>query len=105
MNTGSSGNGGRNCYECGEPRNSIHDCSKLKNDGGRARGRAFVIRGKEAIQDPSVVTGTFLINNVYATILFDFGANKSFITLIFKHLLNHKSNKLDVACEVEVANG
>lgn len=52
----------------------------MRNDGGNARGRAFVIGARDTIQDPTVVTCTFLVNNLYATILFDFGAEKSFIT-------------------------
>lgn len=64
-----------------------------------------MIGKKDAIQDPSVVTGTFLINNLYATILFDSVANRSFISPSFKRLLDHESSKLDVSYEVEIANG
>ncbi|XP_023734911.1 uncharacterized protein LOC111882775 [Lactuca sativa] len=101
--SGSSGRGA--CLECGEKEHIKRNCPKLKKGDGSAHGRAFVIGNKDAIQDPSVVTGTFLINNVYATILFDSGADKSFINPSFKELLNHKSSKLEVAYKVEVANG
>lgn len=47
----------------------------------------------------------FLINHLYATVLFDSEADKSFITPTSKQLLNHDSNKLDVTYEVKVANG
>lgn len=33
------------------------------------------------------------------------GADTSFVTLTFKQLLNHEYSQLDVAYEVEVANG
>lgn len=72
---------------------------------GNARRRAFVIGNKDAIQDLSVVNGTFLINNLYATILFEFGSAKSFVTQNFKQLLNHEIKELEVVYEVEVANG
>lgn len=56
-----------------------------------------MIGNRDAIQDPTVVTNTFPINNLYATILFDSGADKSFITPTFRQLLNNESSKLDVA--------
>lgn len=78
---------------------------KIKNNGGNVCGREFVIGSKDAIQDPSVVSGTLLINNVYTIVLFNYDADRIFATLTFKQLLNHDSSKLDVAYEVEVANG
>lgn len=104
-NTWPFGNNGGNCYESGGSGHFRRNCPKLRNMGGTAHGRAFVIGNKEAIQDPLVVTGTFLINHLYATVLFDSGADKSFITTTFKELLNHETKKLDVAYEVEVENG
>lgn len=70
-----------------------------------AYGWAFVIGNNDAIRDPPVVTGMFLVNNLYATILFYSGIDRSFVTPTFKQLLNHESIKLDVAYEVEVPNG
>ena len=102
---GSGSGGGGACYESGEKGHIKRNCPKLKKGDGTARGRAFVIGNKDAIQDPSVVTSTFLINNLYATILFDSGADRSFITPSFKEILNHESSKLDVAYEVERAKG
>ena len=55
------------------------------NDGGV--GRILAIGHEEAMSDPTVVTGTFLHNNSYACILFDTGAEKSFVSHKFKHLL------------------
>lgn len=53
-----------------------------------------MIGARDAIQDPNVVTGTFLINNLYANILFDSGADKSYVTPKFRQLLNNPSNKI-----------
>ncbi|XP_023772803.1 uncharacterized protein LOC111921452 [Lactuca sativa] len=102
--TGSGSGGGGTCYECREKGHFKKYFPKLRKGDGIARGRAFVIGNKNSIQDPSIVTGTFLINNLYATILFDSGADRSFITPSFKQLLDHESSKLDVAYEVEVAH-
>ncbi|GKE98096.1 putative reverse transcriptase domain-containing protein, partial [Tanacetum coccineum] len=38
--------------------------------------------------DSNVVTGTFLLNNRYASILFDTGADRSFISTAFSSLIN-----------------
>ncbi|KAI3802804.1 hypothetical protein L1987_30947 [Smallanthus sonchifolius] len=82
------------------------DCPKLKNHGGNnARGRAFVIGAGEARQDPNIVTGTFLINDHYASILFDTGADKSFVSSEFSPLLGIKPIMLTSKYTIELADG
>ncbi|GKG10530.1 putative reverse transcriptase domain-containing protein, partial [Tanacetum coccineum] len=39
------------------------------NQGNLARGRAFMLGADEARQDPNIVTGTFTLNDHYATTL------------------------------------
>ena len=58
-----------------------------------------------AQEDPDVVTGTFLLNNHPAKVLFDFGADKSFVSISFAPLLNIIPTKLDTTYEIELANG
>nr|GFC69815.1 reverse transcriptase domain-containing protein [Tanacetum cinerariifolium] len=41
-------------------------------------GRAYAIKDAEP-QGPKVVTGTFLLNNQYASVLFDSGSDRSFV--------------------------
>ncbi|GJY46753.1 hypothetical protein Tco_0435816 [Tanacetum coccineum] len=56
-------------------------CPKARNqqnDGARARAYVVV---ENPQQNPNVVTGTFLLNDHYACILFDSGAEKSFVSL------------------------
>ncbi|XP_023769594.1 uncharacterized protein LOC111918168 [Lactuca sativa] len=74
-NNGTGHGEGRKCYECGEVGHIKKECSKLRSQGGIGCGRAFVIGSREAIQDPLVVSSTFLIHNLYASILFDSGAD------------------------------
>ncbi|GKC66964.1 putative reverse transcriptase domain-containing protein, partial [Tanacetum coccineum] len=71
----------------------------------RARGRAFNVNVVDAFQDPNVVTGTYSLNNLYATVLFVSGANFSFISTKFAPLLNEKPSITNLEYVIEVANG
>ncbi|KAD3641214.1 hypothetical protein E3N88_30438 [Mikania micrantha] len=96
----------KGCYECGKLGHMRRDCPQLKKGGGgAAKGRAFVIGSGEAKDDPNVVTGTFLLNNVYASILFDTGADRSFISSDFSKQLNMTPTPLDYKYTVELADG
>nr|XP_043619815.1 uncharacterized protein LOC122591620 [Erigeron canadensis] len=75
------------------------------NNANQARGRAFVMGANEARQDPNIVTGTFLLNNHFATTLFDSGAEYSFVSTKFMSHLNIEANSLNTYYLVEVANG
>nr|GEV06041.1 putative reverse transcriptase domain-containing protein [Tanacetum cinerariifolium] len=93
------------CYECGEGGHKSRACPKKANRrGGNMQGQAYVIRDAEHNQGPSVVTGTFLLNNRYATMLFDSGADKSFVDIKFSHLIDIKPVKLKSSYEVELAD-
>nr|GEY80702.1 putative reverse transcriptase domain-containing protein [Tanacetum cinerariifolium] len=69
------------------------------------QGQAYVIRDAEHNQGPNVVTGTFLLNNRYATMLFDSGADKIFVDIKFGHLIDIKPVKLNSSYEVKLADG
>ena len=64
-----------------------------------------MIGAGDARQDPNVVTGTFLLNGIYASVLFDSGADFSFISLDFKCLMGLKTSKLGRRFEIKLANG
>ncbi|GJS17494.1 putative reverse transcriptase domain-containing protein [Tanacetum coccineum] len=53
----------------------------------------------------NVVAGTFLLNNHYAYILFDTGADRSFVSTAFSTLLDIVPNTLDHGYNVELADG
>nr|GEV98078.1 putative reverse transcriptase domain-containing protein [Tanacetum cinerariifolium] len=78
------------------------DCG---NNGNQARGGAFMMGAEEARQDPNIMTGTFTLNNHYATTLFDFGADYSFISTTFIPLLDIEPNDLSFSFEIEIASG
>ncbi|GJY58986.1 putative reverse transcriptase domain-containing protein [Tanacetum coccineum] len=94
------------CYDCGEKGHTRNYCPKRKDpQGEEARGRAYVIKDTEKQQGPNVVTGTFLLNNRYATVLFDSGSDKSFMNTSFSHLIDINPVRLDTSYEVELADG
>ncbi|GKB35281.1 putative reverse transcriptase domain-containing protein [Tanacetum coccineum] len=68
-----------------------------RNNGNPARGRAFVMGAEEAHQDPNIVTGTFTLNNHYATTLFDSDADYSFVSTTFIPL-----HKAKIVCHEKV---
>ncbi|GJW07694.1 putative reverse transcriptase domain-containing protein [Tanacetum coccineum] len=78
-----------------------------RNNGNRATGRAFNVNvnAVEALQDPKVVMGTFSLNDHFATVLFDSGADFSFISTEFAPLLNVKSSIVNHGYVIEVADG
>ncbi|KAI3750191.1 hypothetical protein L2E82_20820 [Cichorium intybus] len=91
------------CYGCGETGHFKRDCPKTKNVG--RNGRVLAMGRAEAVEDPTVVTGTFLVNNSYACVLFDSGAERSFVSYEFKYLLKQKPQPLNETFTVEMANG
>ncbi|GJT17435.1 putative reverse transcriptase domain-containing protein [Tanacetum coccineum] len=93
------------CFGCGEKGHFKDKCPKAgnqQNDG--ARGRAYVVV-ENPQQNPNVVTGTFLLNDHYACILFDSGAEKSFVSSAFTHFIDIAPATLNTSYEIELADG
>ncbi|GJT89313.1 putative reverse transcriptase domain-containing protein [Tanacetum coccineum] len=77
---------------------------KLQEEVGEIRGRAYANKDAEP-QGSNVVTGTFLLNNRYASILFDSGSDKSFVDTRISSMLNIDSVKIRASYEVELTDG
>ncbi|GKD94859.1 putative reverse transcriptase domain-containing protein [Tanacetum coccineum] len=84
------------CFECGSTDHYKAACPRL-NRAPRL--------GEEAHRDPNIVTGTFTLNNHYATTLFDSGADYSFVSTTFIPLIDIEPNNLGFSYEIEIASG
>ncbi|GKE01754.1 putative reverse transcriptase domain-containing protein [Tanacetum coccineum] len=95
------------CFNCNEKGHRKRDCPKLKKNGqgGNNRGAVYKLGAVDAQQDPKFVTGTFLLNNRYATTLFDSGADKSFVSTNLSTLIDIEPIELDTCYEIELADG
>nr|GFA86136.1 putative reverse transcriptase domain-containing protein [Tanacetum cinerariifolium] len=79
---------------------------KKGNQGGRnnASARVYTVGRVGTNPDVNVVMGTFLLNNRYASILFDMGANRSFVSTTFSTQINITPSTLDHCYDVELAD-
>nr|GEW55497.1 putative reverse transcriptase domain-containing protein [Tanacetum cinerariifolium] len=91
------------------------DCLKLKdqNRGNKTgnknricetKGKAYVLGGGDTNPDSNVITSTFLVNNHYASVLFDSGVDRSFVSTTFSTLLDIIPVTLDVSYVIELAD-
>ncbi|GJT07105.1 putative reverse transcriptase domain-containing protein [Tanacetum coccineum] len=101
-------------FECGRHGHYRNECPKLKNKTrgnkagkktNEARGKAYVLGGGEANPNSNIIMGTFLLNNHYASMLSDSGANRSIMSSTFSALLDVILSTLDVSCVVKLADG
>ncbi|GJU57678.1 putative reverse transcriptase domain-containing protein [Tanacetum coccineum] len=71
---------------------------------GNAVARAYVVGSAGTNPNSNVVMGMFLLNNHYASILFDTGADRSFISTAFSSLIDIIPTTLDHDYDVELAD-
>ncbi|GJY73113.1 reverse transcriptase domain-containing protein [Tanacetum coccineum] len=76
-----------------------------QSGNGEARGRAYSLGGDKANPDLNIVMGMFLLNNRYASILFDTGADRSFVSTTFSSLIDIIPATLNNYYDVELADG
>ncbi|GKB08407.1 hypothetical protein Tco_0836691 [Tanacetum coccineum] len=118
----------RSCFECGGTDYYKAACPRLNraprqggngpnqvlavdgghdhgNNGNETHGRAFMLGAEKARQEPNIVTGTFTLNNYYATTLFVSGADYRFVSTTFIPLLDIEPSSLGFTYKIEIASG
>nr|XP_043611643.1 uncharacterized protein LOC122583287 [Erigeron canadensis] len=106
------------CFKCFEEGHMRSSCPKLTEEErleerrreaerknaqthGNPRGRSFQLSVEQARNTDDVVTGTFLVYNVPMRILFDSGANRSFVAIRMIHVIPVSKSCLEYTLQVE----
>nr|GFA72192.1 putative reverse transcriptase domain-containing protein [Tanacetum cinerariifolium] len=108
---------GPKCSNCKRTGHIARDCrNRASNNNNNYDNRrattayqgvstCFEYEAQGGNPDANVVTGTFLLNNRCALILFDTGADKSFVSTAFISLININPSTLDYSYDIELADG
>ncbi|GJX63964.1 putative reverse transcriptase domain-containing protein [Tanacetum coccineum] len=91
------------CYECGVQGHFKRECPKIKNNNNRSNQagnvnapmKVYAVGHARTNPDSNVMTGTFLLNNRYASILFDTGVDRSFVSTAFSPQIDITPTTLD----------
>ncbi|GKD59426.1 hypothetical protein Tco_1296935 [Tanacetum coccineum] len=90
------------CHACREKWHYANQYRKTTNNN--AQGRAYMLRDRNAHQNPNVVTGMFLLNQHIARVLFDSEADKSFVSISLASKLNIPPITMDTFYDIKMAN-
>ncbi|GJX51304.1 putative reverse transcriptase domain-containing protein [Tanacetum coccineum] len=108
------------CHKCNRVGHQARDCRrhfqreclKLKNNNrgnqggnGNALAKVYAVGRAGTKPDSNIVTGMFLLNNHYASILFDTGADRSFVSIAFSSQIDITPSTLDHYYDVELDDG
>ncbi|GJW27690.1 putative reverse transcriptase domain-containing protein [Tanacetum coccineum] len=113
------------CHECGAQGHFRRYCPKLNNNNSNnknnnnnnnnnrgnqvrtrnAQEKVYVVGKAGTNPDANVVTGTFHLNNRYASVLFDTGADRSFVSTAFSSQIDISPTVLDHDYAIELADG
>ncbi|GJW71576.1 reverse transcriptase domain-containing protein [Tanacetum coccineum] len=90
------------CHAYGEKGHYANQCRKTTNNN--AQGRSYMLRDRNAHQNLNVVTGMFLLNQHLARILFDSGADKSFVSISLASKLIIPPVTIDTFYDIKMAD-
>ncbi|GJW01953.1 putative reverse transcriptase domain-containing protein [Tanacetum coccineum] len=91
------------CHVCKEKGHYANQCRKTTTNNSQER--AYMLRDRNAHQNPNVVMGMFLLNQHLARVLFDSRADKSFVSISLASKLNIPPITIDTFYDIEIADG
>ncbi|GJT08493.1 putative reverse transcriptase domain-containing protein [Tanacetum coccineum] len=71
---------------------------------GNAPAKVYAVGHAGTNPDSNVVTGTFLLNNLYASVLFDTGTDRSFVSTAFSSQIDITPSTLDHYYDVKLSD-
>ncbi|GJW09740.1 putative reverse transcriptase domain-containing protein [Tanacetum coccineum] len=99
------------CHKCNRVSHLARDCKSTanantaNNQRGTRAAKVYVVGRAGTNPDSNVVTGTFLLNNRYASILFSIGADRSFVSTAFSSQIDITPSTLDHYYDAKLADG
>ncbi|GJT58481.1 putative reverse transcriptase domain-containing protein [Tanacetum coccineum] len=99
------------CHKCNRVGHLARDyrspanTNASNNQRGTRAAKVYAVGRAGTNQDLNIVTGTFILNNRYASILFDTGADRSFMYTAFSSQIDIMPSTLDRYYDVELADG
>nr|GEV94326.1 putative zinc finger, CCHC-type, retrotransposon Gag domain protein [Tanacetum cinerariifolium] len=96
--------GGKSSGKGKQRDNSRHTLQNSQKQGNAVRSSVTSMERLGIRQGPNVVTGTFLLNNRYAFVLFDSCSDRSFVDTRFSAMLDIDPIKIGASYEVELAD-
>nr|GFD20300.1 reverse transcriptase domain-containing protein [Tanacetum cinerariifolium] len=88
-----------------QTRNRVGNKTRNQTGGNKATARAYAIGGGGTHPDSNVFTGMFLLNNCHASMLFNSGSDRSFVSSTFSTLLDVASSTFDNSYAIELTDG
>ncbi|GKE87134.1 putative reverse transcriptase domain-containing protein, partial [Tanacetum coccineum] len=102
------------CHKCNKVGHFARDCRRARNannannqrgtGNANAPAKVYAVGHAETNPDSNIVTGTFLLNNRYASILFNTSTDRSFVSTTFSSQMDITPSTLDHYYDVELAD-
>ncbi|GJQ90871.1 putative reverse transcriptase domain-containing protein [Tanacetum coccineum] len=98
------------CHKCNKVGHFACDCrstanaNNANNQKGTGSAKVYAVGHAGTNPDSNVVTGTFLLNNRYASVLFNTGADRSFVSTAFSSQIDITPTALDHYYDIELAD-
>ncbi|GKE01042.1 reverse transcriptase domain-containing protein, partial [Tanacetum coccineum] len=95
------------CHACGEKGHYKYQCLRENNN---AHGRAYLLRDKNLVEGQECLPRSehshrYVPSKPTSRVLFDLGADKSFVSISLPSMLNIPLITLDTTYDIEMANG